>query len=159
MAAVEDEIIARFRGGKGLHYHHYDRFHEVMAEASYQSVVLPLVDQVLALAPGLLERLEKGVDVVDVGCGGGRALLLLAERFPNSRFLDVDLCADAFAPAVEAARAKGLGNLSFRAQDLSGVESLGAYDLVLAFDAVHDQKSPQALLRMIRRSLHEDVSS
>ncbi|KJS15962.1 MAG: transcriptional regulator [Hoeflea sp. BRH_c9] len=156
VGGVEDEIIARFRDGKGLCYHHYGRFHEVMAEASYQSVVAPFVEHVLPLAPGLRERLEQGIDVVDVGCGGGRALLLLAGTFPNSRFTGVDLCADAFAPAVEEARAKGLRNLMFEERDVSGMETLGAYDLVLACDAVHDQKSPQAMLRMIRQSLRQD---
>lgn len=156
VGGVEDEIIARFGDGKGLCYHHYGRFHDVMAEASHQSIVVPFVEHVLPLAPGLRERLDGGIDVIDVGCGGGRALLMLAERFPESRFVGVDLCADAFASAVEEARAKGLRNLSFTQKDLSDVESLGAYDLVLAFDAVHDQKSPQAMLRMIRQSLRDD---
>ncbi|WP_210190427.1 class I SAM-dependent methyltransferase [Ensifer aridi] len=124
VGAVEEEIVARFRDGKGLCYHHYGRFHDVMAEASYQSIVVPLVARVLPLAPGLRERLEQGIDVIDVGCGGGRVLLMLAERFPESRFLGIDLCADAFAAAAETARAKGLRNLSFRQQDVSGWECL-----------------------------------
>jgi SAM-dependent methyltransferase len=155
-AAVEDEIVARFRDAEGMHYHHYGRFHEVMAEASSQSVASKLVDVILPLVPGLAERLDAGIDVVDMGCGAGRALLQLAGRFPRSRFTGLDLCAEAFKPALEAARADGLANLSLRECDVSGLDTLGACDLVLAFDAVHDQKDPQALLRMVRRSLRED---
>ncbi len=156
VGAVEDEIVERFGDGQGLCYHHYDRFHTVMAEASHQSIVKPFVEHVLPLVPGLKQRLEQGIDVVDVGCGAGRALLMLAERFPRSRFLGVDLCADAFAEAEETVRRDGLENLSFRQQDLAAAEALGAFDLVLAFDAVHDQKSPQATLRMVRQSLRPD---
>jgi 2-polyprenyl-3-methyl-5-hydroxy-6-metoxy-1,4-benzoquinol methylase len=152
-AGVEEEILARFRDGKGLCYHHYGRFHEVMAESSNQTVVEALEEHVLPLAPGLVERLEAGIDVVDVGCGEGRALLRLAERFPGSRFTGLDLCADAFARTVERARARGLANLRFEQRDITGAASLGAFDLVIAIDAVHDQKDPQDMLRMIRQSL------
>lgn len=155
-ASVEEEMLARFRSGEGLHYHHFERFHEVMAEDSDQLVVGALECHILPIVPGLTERLKHGIEVVDIGCGGGHALLRLAEAFPESRFLGVDLCADAFAEAqVEAAR-RGLGNLSFEARDLSGVEMLGQFDLVTAFDAVHDQKDPLGLLTTVRRSLRPD---
>jgi SAM-dependent methyltransferase len=155
IAGVEDDMVDRFRDGAGMHYHHYGRFHQVMAEASNQSIVSKLLDHVLPLAPDLVTGLERGIDVVDVGCGAGRALLLLARRFPNSRFLGVDLCADAFAPTLETIRAEGLTNLSFREIDISGLDTFGAYDLVLAFDAVHDQKDPPGMLRAVRKSLRD----
>ena len=152
-SAVEDDIIARFRDGKGLHYHHYGRFHAVMGEHSAMAVVMNLVDHILPLVEGSIARLEKGIDVVDVGCGAGGALLLLAEKFPNSRFTGLDLCADAFEDAARTAKRKGLTNLQFKEFDVSTATTLGAFDLVLAFDAVHDQKDPQGMLSTIRRSL------
>ncbi len=152
-AGVEDEMVARFRDGKGMHYHHYGRFHEVMAEASNQSIVSKLLDHVLPLVPGLRLRLEQGIDVLDVGCGAGRALLLLAKQFPRSRFVGLDLCAEAFTAAVETAQREGLANLTFKACDISGLDTFGVYDLVLAFDAVHDQKDPPSMLKAIRHSL------
>ena len=156
VASVEDQIVARFRDGKGLHYHHYGRFHEVMAEESDQSFVHGLIDTILPLVPDSRQRLESGIDVIDVGCGGGRGLLKLAEAFPNSRFTGVDLCDDAFEAAAKTAKEKGFGNLSFKALDISIVKTLGDFDLVLAFDAVHDQKDPQGMLATIRRSLRQD---
>ena len=152
-AGVEDEIIARFQDGKGLHYHHYGRFHDVMAEESNQNFSGALIQHVLPLVDGLTARMEQGIDVIDVGCGGGGALLILAERFPKSRFSGIDLCADAFASAQELARSKGLSNLDFKELDISGLDTLGSYDLVLAFDAVHDQRDPQGMLNLMRRSL------
>ncbi len=154
-ASVEDDMIERFRSGGGLCYGHFDRFHEVMAEDSAQLVVASLTDVILPVVPGLIRRLEAGIDVADVGCGGGRAMRHLAETFPNSRFTGFDLCPEAFAATEAEARDKGLANLRFEARDLSTVPSLGRFDLVTAFDAVHDQKDPQGLLDMIRRSLRD----
>lgn len=156
VGTVEDEIVDRFRDGGGLCYHHFHRFHDVMAEASEQSIVIPFVDHVLPMADGLRQRLESGIDVVDIGCGAGRALMMLAERFPNSRFLGIDLCADAFASAQDTARSRSLLNLEFRQQDLASAPSIGQFDLALAFDAIHDQKGPQEVLGLVRRSLRPD---
>lgn len=155
-ASVEEEMLARFRDGGGTHYHHYGRFHEVMAEDSGQTVVAALIDHILPLVPGLVDQLDRGIDVLDVGCGAGRAMLQLASTFPASRFTGIDLCADAFAETQVAAARQNLSNLTFRAQDLSQVVSLGAFDLITAFDAVHDQKDPQGLLDLVFNSLAKD---
>jgi SAM-dependent methyltransferase len=158
LGSVEDRIVDCFEKGGGVPYSAYDRFHEVMAEDSGQTVVPALIDAILPLVPGLTEKLEQGIDVLDVGCGSGRALNLMARRFPRSRFTGWDLCED----AVEAARAQANGtpNLSFEVRDLTGFdrddEAEEGFDLVTAFDAVHDQKSPDALLRGVRRAVRED---
>lgn len=154
-AAVEDEIVARFHDGKGMHYCHYGRFHEAMSEASNQTIVSKLLDHILPLVPELSMRLRHGIDVVDVGCGAGRALLLLARQFPKSRFVGLDLCGDAFQSTLETARQESLSNLSFKTFDISGRDTLGTFDLALAFDAVHDQQDPQRMLNAVRRSLHD----
>jgi SAM-dependent methyltransferase len=155
-AGVEDKIVECFQTGGGVHYHHYGRFHEVMAEASHQSVVSKLMEHVLPLIPEARTNLERGIDVVDVGCGAGKALLRLAKEFPNSRFLGLDLCAEAFAESAADAQSSGLGNLKFETRDMSADRDFGPFDIVMAFDAVHDQKDPQGLLDSIRRALRDD---
>ena len=52
--------------------------------------------------------------------------------------------------------ARGLDNLRFEARDLSAATSIGSFDLILTFDAVHDQKDPMGLLTLIRNSLREN---
>jgi len=153
VAGVEDEIVARFRDGHGVHYHEYGRFHEVMGEHTAQAMASNVVEHILPLVAGAIARLEQGIDVVDVGCGAGAVLLRLAERFPNSRFTGLDLCADAFEAAAGQAARQDLRNLKFQELDVSKVESVGSFDLIFAFDAVHDQKDPQGMLETIRRSL------
>ncbi|MEM9220785.1 MAG: class I SAM-dependent methyltransferase [Pseudomonadota bacterium] len=155
-ASVEEQMIERFLNGEGLHYGHFLRFHEVMAEDSYQTTVMALIDSILPIVPGLIERLTDGVDVVEVACGGGRALLKMAEAFPNSTFTGIDLCEDAFAEARVQALKNGLDNLTFRTLDLSTVTALGKFDLVTGFDAVHDQKDPLGLIKTVFHSLKAD---
>jgi SAM-dependent methyltransferase len=156
LGAMEDRIIECFRNGGGVPYEEYDRFHDVMAEDSGQTVVPVLLDSILPLAPGLTRRLEDGIDVLDVGCGAGRALNLMAERFPNSRFTGYDLSEQAVAMAREEARKRGLSNLRFEQRDLTTFDEPGSYDLVTAFDAIHDQKRPDKVLSGIARALRND---
>ena len=153
IAGVEDEIVEHFHDGHGVHYHEYGRFHDVMGEHTGQNIVMNLIDRILPLVDGGIEALERGIDVVDVGCGAGGALLLLAETYPRSRFTGIDLCAPAFEKAQADAARRGLTNLTFKELDIGTVTTLGAYDIVLAFDAVHDQPDPQEMLRTVRRSL------
>jgi 2-polyprenyl-3-methyl-5-hydroxy-6-metoxy-1,4-benzoquinol methylase len=159
LSAVEDDIVACFQNGGGVPYERYSRFHEVMAEESAQTVLSVLFSHILPLVPGMAEGLEEGASLLDLGCGRGRALLLLAERFPKSTFQGYDLSADAIAYAREQAAERGLDNVGFEQRDLSTFDvdaEPEAFAYVTTFDAVHDQARPLALLKGIRRSLEPD---
>ncbi|WP_407657762.1 class I SAM-dependent methyltransferase [Marinobacter guineae] len=159
LGSVEDDIVHCFRNGGGVPYERFERFHEVMAEDSGQSVVPALETDILPLVPGLIERLERGIRVLDVGCGRGRALNKLARLFPNSQFTGYDISGDAVRYASQEARALGNDNTTFRVFDVSGLEHSerpGPYHLITTFDAVHDQKDPLAVLRGIRQALTDD---
>lgn len=156
LAGVEDEIVECFHRGGGIPYERYPRFHEVMAEDSAMTVIAALEDFILPLVPGLVERLEAGIRVLDVGCGRGRAMLRMAELYPASEFHGMDLSADAMAWARGEAARLGLGNVHFETRDASYLDQTavpGRYDLVTTFDAVHDQARPDAVLRGIARAL------
>ncbi|MCE8020450.1 class I SAM-dependent methyltransferase [Halomonas sp. MCCC 1A11036] len=159
MGQVEDDVLECFRHGGGVPYTRYTRFHEVMAEDSGQTVLPVLFDAILPLAPELPERLVQGIDVLDLGCGRGLALMKLAERFPASRFTGYDLSKEAIGWATQRAARLGLGNLHFEQRDLSDFDRTAPaqhYDLVTTFDAIHDQAHPLNLLKGIRRTLRED---
>ncbi len=87
LGGVEDQIVECFHNGGGVGYEAFHRFHEVMAEESAQTVVAALTEDILPLADGLAEQLEHGIDVLDIGCGSGRAVCRLAAEFPKSRFV------------------------------------------------------------------------
>jgi 2-polyprenyl-3-methyl-5-hydroxy-6-metoxy-1,4-benzoquinol methylase len=156
LGRVEDEIVEAFRQGGGVPYQAFHRFHEVMRDESAQTVVASLLNHILPLVPDLLERLERGIRVLDIGCGAGRALLRMAETFPRSRFLGYDLCPDAIALARNEADMQGIQNARFDVGDVSRLQEVAAYDLITAFDAIHDQADPAAVLRGIHQSLKPD---
>jgi SAM-dependent methyltransferase len=153
LGSVEDRIVECFRRGGGVPYEAYPRFHEVMAEESNQTVLHALVDTILPVVPGLVERLRGGIDMLDVGCGSGRAINLLARTFPASRFTGCDLSAEGIAAARAEADRLGVRNARFEAVDAARLDVTAAYDLVTTFDAVHDQADPRAVLRNIHRAL------
>jgi len=151
--AVQDRIVECFKTGEGTRYDEYPCFHTIMAEDSGQNVVGQLFDVVLPLADGLSARLKAGIDVLDAGCGAGGTLAALAKRYPASRFIGYDLCADVIVEARKTAEAAGLSNLRFEVRDLTGFDEPEAYDLVTSFDAIHDQKDPQSVLTGIHGAL------
>ena len=159
LGAVEDDVLRCFRAGGGVPYERFARFHEVMAEDSGQSVLPALESHVLGLVPEIRTRLDRGARVLDAGCGRGKALLQLAQSFPNSRFVGVDLSDEAVAFARQAANAAGITNVEYVAADLSSFDRDAAsaqYDLIFTFDAVHDQAEPARLLKGIWRALKDD---
>ena len=156
LGSVEDGIVESFKNGGGVPYSAFPRFHEVMAEDSGQTVLPALTEHILPLVPGLVERLEKGIDVLDVGCGSGRALNLMARTFPNSRFLGYDLSEEAIAHARTEAQEHGTTNARFEVKDAATLDEEARYDLITTFDAVHDQADPAAVLKGIAEALRED---
>jgi 2-polyprenyl-3-methyl-5-hydroxy-6-metoxy-1,4-benzoquinol methylase len=153
---VEDKVLDCFHNGGGVPYEAYHRFHEVMAEESAQTVVAALVDHILPLADGIADQLERGIDVLDVGCGSGMAACRLAEAFPNSRVMGYDICQDAVDVAWAEAQRRDIPNVRFETFDLAKLTDVGRFDLITAFDIVHDQANPAKVLAGIYRALKDD---
>src|SRR6266581_1549895 len=87
---VEDQLVQSFRKGGGVPYSEFGTFQQLMAEMSAQVVDATLTDVTLPLVPGLVDRLKAGIDVLDVGCGQGHAINVMARAFPNSRLTGYD---------------------------------------------------------------------
>lgn len=159
MGTVEDKIIDCFKNGGGVPYSEFGRFHEVMAEDSGQSVVSSLIELILPSVPGIVKKLEKGIDVLDLGCGRGKALNLMARVFPNSRFVGYDLSEEAIEFARNEKKALNLKNVRFEVMDLTYFNEFASdntYDFITTFDAVHDQARPDNLLKGIYKALKDD---
>lgn len=159
MGTVEDHIIDCFENGGGVPYEKFPRFHEVMEEDSGQTVLSSLEDYILPLVPGLTDKLKSGIKVLDVGCGRGRAINLLASLYPKSHFTGIDLSEQAIQYANEQATQQGLSNVNFVARDLSDFDSdrnSDTFDFITTFDAVHDQAKPLNVLKGIFNVLKND---
>jgi 2-polyprenyl-3-methyl-5-hydroxy-6-metoxy-1,4-benzoquinol methylase len=156
LASVEDLVVASFRSGGGVHPEAYGRFQEAMADERRKTVDESYIEALLALMPGLRERLVDGAEVLDLGCGQGFVLNVMARMFPNSRFRGYDISREAIGSAREDAEAWDLKNVEFEIGDVASLEDVGAYDLVTAFDAIHDQAFPRIVLRNAARALKDE---
>jgi cyclopropane fatty-acyl-phospholipid synthase-like methyltransferase len=96
------------------------------------NLVRSLLDRLLPTAPDARQRLSEGINVLQVGCGRGASLILLAAAFPNSRFTGFDLSAEAIADARWLAQARRLDNVTFRLLDGETTPDSSAFDLVMA---------------------------
>ena len=153
---VQGHIHAAFRSGDGVPAVAYPRFQELQAMETAPVFEATLVETTLALVPGLIDQLHAGIDVLDVGCGQGHAVNVMARAFPNSRFTGYDISADGLAAARAEADAWGLKNARFEALDLAASPAPDRFHLVTAFDVIHDLARPREILRAIADALHDD---
>lgn len=153
LATVEAPLIDAFRNGGGVPYSAYPRFQQLMAEDSKALLDQILLDTVLPLVPGLVDQLQEGIDVADIGCGSGHAINLMARAFPNSRFTGYDFSDQGIAAGRNEAQEMGLTNASFEVLDVATFDARNQFDLVTAFDAIHDQAQPAQVLANIQRAL------
>lgn len=156
LAYVEDHIVKCFENGGGVPYESFNRFHDVMAEESEQTVLAALIDKILPTIPDISEKLQSGIRVLDIGCGSGRAINLMARTYPNSEFSGYDISSEAIQNAKNDAQKFGITNSKFEIQDVSKFSKTEYFDLITAFDAIHDQADPQKVLKNIKKSLKPD---
>ncbi len=129
-----------------------------LASAKHRDV---LVKKFLPSVKGgrLIERLESGIRVCDLGCAEGIAIMLMAESFPNSEFVGIDISSESIEKARNEASRKGLKNVSFYNLDASHLKDSpdlpDSFDYVTAFDAIHDQTRPRDALINIHAILKE----
>jgi SAM-dependent methyltransferase len=146
---------ARSGEGVGWHEHNHDvfdgceRFFRPGYNASLVPAWLPALD-------GVVEKLEAGGKVADIGCGHGSSTILMAQAFPNSTFVGSDDLAGSIAPARARAEEAGVGD-RVRFEVASAAEHPGGeYDLVTMFDCLHDMGDPVGAARRVRGLLKDD---
>jgi SAM-dependent methyltransferase len=152
-----DRVVAAFRGDGGIgwdeHHHHLFEGTEKFFGPVYRANLVP--NWIPAL-DGVVDKLEAGARVVDVGCGHGASVRLMAEAFPNSAFLGVDYHEGSIRSARTAAAELGLADrVRF---EVAGADSFDAsdVDLVCVFNALHEWGDPVGAARHIRESLAPD---
>jgi SAM-dependent methyltransferase len=147
-----DDVSTAFTNGGGVPYSQY-RPHftcamDALGRAKYDAL---LVKVYLRKVSGLIDTLSAGTRVADVGCGTGHCINLMAEAFPNSVFVGYDFSEEAIALATEEALRMGLTNATFVVADAGSIPS--GFDVVFAFDAIHDQADPVGVLNAIHQAV------
>jgi SAM-dependent methyltransferase len=153
MGEVEQKIIECFHKGGGVPYSAYPRFQELQAEETARIFDARLVNNILRLVDGLADRLNSGVDVLDIGCGRGRAINIMARAYPKSNFVGYDISTEGIESARHEAKEWNLTNAKFEVKDVTTLNELEKYDLITAFDTIHDQAQPTRVLKEIYNAL------
>lgn len=154
LLGVFDPLLAAFRQGGGVPQSAYhESFWDGLERSSLIYCRNLLLQQWIPAMTGVEQRLREGITVADIGCGRGRALITLAEAFPQSRFVGYDIFAPTIARASANAAAAGVADrVRFAALDAAqGLPE--SYDLICTFDVLHDSADPAALLRTIHAGL------
>lgn len=144
--------VARTGAGIGWDDHVADVHHgcERFFRPNYNA---HLVSEWLPALSGVVENLEAGGSVADVGCGHGASTVLMAEAFPASNVVGFDYHQGSVDIAATRARDAGLGD-RVRFETASGSTfSGGGYDLVTMFDCLHDMGDPAGAARHVRQAL------
>lgn len=141
----EDKTLETFRTGKGLSWGEHDaRLHCGVAAFYRNGYKACLVPQWLPALEGVVEKLEAGISVADVGCGHGHSAVLMAQAFPKSRFHGFDVHAGSIAEARRNAATAGVADrVSFEVAPAVGYPNRH-YGLVCFFDCLHDMGDPVA---------------
>lgn len=154
---ILDKLLKVFREGGGVPPHDYDENEwagtERLTATWFENL---LVQQWIPAVPDVKAKLEQGVKVADVGCGRGRALIKLAQAFPNSQYIGYDVYGPAVDQATANAEAAGVADrVSFKQWDVTnGFPE--RYDLITSFDVIHDMVNPRKALHEICKALKPD---
>jgi 2-polyprenyl-3-methyl-5-hydroxy-6-metoxy-1,4-benzoquinol methylase len=115
-----------------------------------------LIPTVLPALDGVVDRLNAGARVVDIGCGAGSAVLLMAAAFPKSTFVGYDISRHALDRAIEKQDAAGVTNATFSDPRISPLPADHSVDVVTTFDCLHDMTHPQQMVESIRSAIADD---
>lgn len=152
-----DKLTNAFRTGGGIPATEFDK-DEFEGTQRLTSAWLEnlLLQQWIPAVPEVKNKLENGALAADVGCGRGKALIKLAQTFPNSMFVGYDI----HEPSLDAARKNAkIAGVSERVTFVEADVAKGlpeCYDLITTFDVIHDMVDPRGALRAIRKALKPD---
>jgi SAM-dependent methyltransferase len=152
---ARDRMLENFRSGNGMEWgeHHpclfqgTERFFRATYNTNLLNAWLPALD-------GVVDRLKRGAQAADIGCGHGASTILMAQAFPASTFVGVDYHESSIAVARQRAKDAGVANVRFEVADAAGYS--GPYDFIAFFDCIHDMADPAGAARHARESLNSD---
>jgi SAM-dependent methyltransferase len=152
-----DKLIDAFRTGVGLSYEDLGpnaahRTERMLGPWTRQELVPKIIPALAEVA----EKLTAGAVAADVGCGGGIALITMAQAFPNSEFHGYDPSNHAIQRCEEKVAELGLKNVKLFVAGGEELPDSPTYDFLITFDCIHDMTQPAAVISSIRQSLKSD---
>jgi len=148
-----DAIVAAYRSGGGVPWAQFGAdAREGQAAANRPMFLGPLATEYLPALPGVDRALRAGGRVADVGCGHGWSSIGIALGYPEATIDGLDVDTASIAVANQAAVEAGVADrVRFRLVDAGSVDGEATYDLVCAFECIHDMPDPVGVLARMRR--------
>jgi SAM-dependent methyltransferase len=146
-----------FRTGEGMAWGEHDpslfegteRFFKPAYRGNLVSAWIPALD-------GMVEKLQRGASVADVGCGHGASTIIMAQAYPNSRFVGFDYHEPSIERARQVAADAGVADrVTFEVANSTSFPG-SQYDLVAFFDCLHDMADPVGAATRAYDSLKPD---
>lgn len=156
LGSVEDKVIDCFRNGGGVGYEYYSEFLAQTAHNSKLKYNALLTKKIIPQIPEMYENLTKGIDVLDVGCGYGYSTNIIAKSFPKSTVTGIDISEESILIAKDDAKKLQLQNVIFNIKSVERLNEKEKYNLITAFDLIHDTKDPLQVLKSIYESLENN---
>ena len=155
-----DDLAAASRTGGGVSWSQLgDDARTAQAALNRPMFLDELPHQIVPTIPELHTRLADGARVADIGTGEGWSSIGLAAAFPTSTFEGFDVDEPSVAAASRHAADRGLdGRVSFSAVDAARLREsrAGVFDVVMAYECVHDLPDPVGVLAAMRAIARDD---
>ncbi len=155
--AVAERLPEAFQSGLGLPYDVFGAEGAAGIERGFapwfRSLLVPMA---LPRVDGVVARLEAGLEVADVGCGTGVAMIEMGRAFPKSTFHGYELSRHAIERGRANAAEAGLSNVAFHHVDEEPLPDDGRFGFVTTFDCLHDMTDPAGAVAGIRRAIADD---
>ncbi len=157
MIEGEPKVEASFRSGSGVRWGDTASCLFCATGAFFRpGYVNNIVQNWLPALDGVVSKLNSGARVADIGCGVGFSTLLMAKAFPKSHFIGYDFHEPSVQEARRHAKSHGLSDhVHFEAATAKDIKETG-FDLVTAFDCLHDMGDPKGCSAHMRRILKDD---
>lgn len=149
-------LLDAYRTGGGIPYAAYG-IHDAQGDFNRPSFVQLLTTAWLPALSGVSDRLDRNdARVAEIGCGEGWAAISIAKAWPSIAIDGFDNDEASIAAARRHAAEAGVSDrVRFEVADVtqepSDQRSNRTYDLVLAFEMIHDLARPIAALATMRR--------
>ena len=154
---ANDRVAGNFRTGEGMGWHEHDEDVFVGCEQFFRpGYIANLVPNWLPALDGVVAKLRAGGKGADLGCGLGASTVLLAEAYPQSRFIGSDYHERSIELARKRAADAGVAHrVAFEVAPAAGFSGTG-YDFISTFDCLHDMGDPLSAAKHIRSAIADD---
>jgi 2-polyprenyl-3-methyl-5-hydroxy-6-metoxy-1,4-benzoquinol methylase len=147
-------VMAAFKSGGGVPYEAYgEDMRTSISSLNRPSFLNLLGSQWFPAITDVDKRLrsQPPARVADVGCGTGWSSIAIAAAYPLVKVDGFDLDAASIEAARRNAEARRVADrVTFEVRDAADPRLAGTYDLVTAFETIHDMSNPVGALRAMR---------